>query len=95
MPDGEHILRRVIEEHARGKPDITGMSPGLAVLASEQKNHIQSELEKAGPVKELSFKGVSHGLDIYDVKFENAKMEWGFARTFKGKISHLYLRPTF
>ncbi len=95
MPDSELILRRVIEDHARGEPDIDGMSPGLGMLATEQKNFIQSELEKAGPVKALSFKGVSYGLDIYDVEFENSKMEWGFAQTFRGKISHLYLRPTF
>ncbi|TXI08806.1 MAG: MerR family transcriptional regulator [Rhizobium sp.] len=95
MPDSELILRRVIADHARGEPDIAGMSPSLAVLAGEQRDFIKAELERAGPAKALSFKGVAQGLDIYDVEFENAKMEWGFARTFKGKISHLYLRPTF
>lgn len=95
MLDSELILRGVIEDHARGEPDTEGMSPPLAALAAEQKEFIRTELEKAGPVKALSFKGVAQGLDIYDVEFENAKMEWGFARTFKGKISHLYLRRTF
>jgi DNA-binding transcriptional MerR regulator len=95
MPEGESILRRVIEEHARGEPNLDGMSPALAVLAEEQKDFIQIELEKAGDLKGLSFKGVSQiGLDIYDAEFEHAKIEWGFAVTYRGKISHLYLRQT-
>lgn len=95
MPEGKIVLRRVIEEHARGEPDLNGMSPALAVLAEEQKGFIQTELEKAGKLKGLSFKGVSQvGLDIYDADFEHAKIEWGFALTYRGKISHLYLRQT-
>ncbi|WP_267548937.1 MerR family transcriptional regulator [Rhizobium rhizogenes] len=95
MPDGDRILRRVIGEHLRGEPDTGSMSPPLAALAEEQKEFIQSELEKAGPLTRLAFKGVSQGLDIYEVEFEKTKMEWGIALTFRGKISHLYLRPTF
>lgn len=93
MPGSEDILRRLIEEHARGEPDLDGMAPALAALAIEQKDFIQSELEKAGSLKALSFKGVQQGLDIYEVGFENAKIEWGFAVTYRGKVSHLYLRP--
>lgn len=95
LPEGEIVLRNVIEEHARGKPDFDRMSPALAVFAQEQKDFIQIELEKAGKLKYLSFKGVSQvGLDIYDADFEHAKIEWGFALTHKGRISHLYLRQT-
>lgn len=93
MPGSEDILRRLIEEHTRGEPALDGMAPALAALAIEQKDFIQSELEKAGPLKALSFKGVQQGLDIYEVEFENAKMEWGFAVTHRGKVSHLYSRP--
>lgn len=95
MPQSESILRRVISEHARGEPDFDGMSPPLAALAKEQIDFIQSELKKAGALRTLSFKGVSQGsLDIYDVHFEHADMEWGFALSPSGKISALYLRPT-
>ncbi|SFB57181.1 DNA-binding transcriptional regulator, MerR family [Rhizobium sp. NFR07] len=95
VPEGEIVLRNVIEEHARGEPDLDKMSPALAVLAEEQKGFIQTELEKAGKLKHLSFKGVSQvGLDIYDADFEHAKIEWGFALTHRGRISHLYLRQT-
>jgi DNA-binding transcriptional MerR regulator len=93
LPQGEAILQRVIEQHQRGEPDLEGMSPALAALVEEQKDFIQDELGEAGPLKAVSFKGVSRdGLDIYDVEFENAKIEWGFAVTHRGKISHLYLR---
>lgn len=93
VSESETILRRLIEEHIHGEPDLDAMSPALAILATEQKAAIQNELEKAGELKTLSFKGVSQGLDIYDVLFANAKMEWGFALTHRGKISALYLRP--
>lgn len=93
MPESEITLRRIIEAHARGEPDVDSMSPALAALAEEQKANIKTELEKAGDLKGLSFKGVSPtGLDIYDDDFENEKMEWGFKLTHRGKISHLYLR---
>ncbi|WP_189637066.1 MULTISPECIES: DUF3471 domain-containing protein [unclassified Rhizobium] len=95
LPESERIVRRVIDEHARGEPNLENMSPALAVLADEQKEFIRDELEKAAALKALSFKGVSQdGLDVYDAEFENAKIEWGFAVARRGKISHLYLRPT-
>ncbi|UDL88992.1 MerR family transcriptional regulator [Mesorhizobium sp. PAMC28654] len=93
VPDSEAILRRVIEEHMRGEPDLDGMVPALAEAALEQKDFIRSELDQAGELKALSFKGVSQGLDVYDVQFANAKMEWGFSLTRRGKIAALYLRP--
>jgi DNA-binding transcriptional MerR regulator len=95
MQDSESILRRIIEEHVRGEPDLDTMSLALAALAEEQKDFIRTDLEEAGELKALSFKGVSQvGMDIYDAEFEHAKMEWGFAVTHRGKISHLYLRRT-
>lgn len=94
MAESEAILRRLIEQFSRGEPDLDGMAPALVALVSEQKAGIQKELEDAGDLKALSFKGVSEGLDIYDVQFANAKTEWGFALTHRGKVSHLYLRPS-
>ena len=95
VSDSENILLRVIADHTRGEPDFDGMSPPLAALAKEQREFIKSEMDNAGPLKRVVFKGVSQdGLDIYDAHFENADMEWGFALTPNGKLSHLYLRPT-
>ncbi|MGB3814982.1 MAG: MerR family transcriptional regulator [Shinella sp.] len=94
MVKSEAILRRLIDQLSRGEPDLDGMAPALAALVTEQKEGIQKEMEDAGNLKTLSFKGVSEGLDIYDVQFAKAKMEWGFALTHRGKVSHLYLRPS-
>ena len=93
VPDSEPILRRVIEQHMCGEPDLDAMVPALAAAAVEQKDFIRGELDQAGELKTLSFKGVSYGLDVYDVQFANAKMEWGFSLTRRGKIAALYLRP--
>ena len=68
-------------------------APALAEAAVEQKDFIRGELDRAGELKTLSFKGVSYGVDVYDVQFANAKMEWGFSLNPRGKISALYLRP--
>ena len=93
VPDSEAILRRVIQQHMRGEPDLDAMVPALAEAAVEQKDFIRGELDRAGELKTLSFKGVSYGVDVYDVQFANAKMEWGFSLNPRGKISALYLRP--
>ena len=93
LPGGEIVLRDVIEASARGELDLEKLSPALGLLWEEQKAFIQTELEKAGEMKDLSFRGVSQvGMDIYDAVFENIKLEWGFALTHRGLISHLYFR---
>lgn len=93
MADSETILRGLIEQFRLGAPDLDGMAPALAGLAAEQQETVRSDLAEAGNLTALSFKGVADGLDIYDAQFANAKMEWGFALTHRGKVSHLYLRP--
>jgi hypothetical protein len=95
MPDGENIVRRVIADGLRGEPDFDNMSPPLAALVREQHDDIQADMKKVGGLKDVAFKGVSQaGLDIYEVQFESASMEWGFALAASGKISHLYSRFT-
>lgn len=94
MAEGEAFLRRLIEGFRLGTFDPASMAPPLAGLFGEQQEAIRSELEKAGPLKALTFKGVAQGLDIYDAEFAHARVEWGFALTRRGKISHLYLRPS-
>lgn len=95
VADSENILLRIISEHARGEPDFDGMTPPLALLAKEQREFIKGEMDKAGPLKSLLFRGVSQeGADIYDAHFENLNMEWGFALAPSGKLAMLYLRPT-
>ncbi|UDF30245.1 UNVERIFIED_ORG: MerR family transcriptional regulator [Roseateles sp. XES5] len=93
MAGGEAFLRRLIEELRLGTLQSDSMAPPLAALVGEQQETIRGELEQAGTLKALSFKGVSEGLDVYEAEFADARVEWGFALTRRGKISHLYLRP--
>jgi DNA-binding transcriptional MerR regulator len=94
-PGSETIMRRVIAEHIRGEPDFDGMSPQLAELARAQSETVQASLAQAGALKSVSFRGVAQsGFDVYDVRFENADMEWGLALAPDGKIGGLYLRPS-
>jgi DNA-binding transcriptional MerR regulator len=95
VPESEKILLRVITEHSHGEPDFDGMTPSLAVLAREQREFIKGEMDRAGSLKRLKFRGVSQeGIDVYDAKFENANMEWGLALAPTGKLSLLYFRLT-
>lgn len=94
VPNSEAILRRTIVEHMRGEPDFDNMAPPLAALAREQKDAVRTMLDAAGPLRELTFKGVGQaGFDVYHARFENAEMEWGFALADDGKLGGLYLRP--
>jgi len=95
LPDSETIIRRIVAEHLRGEPDYDSMAPALAELARQQRDIVQADLARAGELKEITFKGVSHaGWDVYDVRFANTNMEWSFVLDPGGKISGLYLRPS-
>ncbi|GHB42339.1 MerR family transcriptional regulator [Pseudovibrio japonicus] len=94
IPGGATLLCRVIEELSKREPDLSKMAPAVAELLEEQKGSIQVQLEEAGKLKQLSFKGVSqNGSDVYDAVFENSKIEWNFALTHRGLMSYLYFRP--
>ena len=89
----EEIICRVVSEHIRAEPDYDSMSPALATLARQQFDIIQADLKRAGALKHFVQGSRQSGMDIYDLRFDNAKMEWGFALGADGKSS-LYLRPS-
>lgn len=93
LPGGEDRLRHLIDAFAHGKPDLDAMEPVLAALIMEEQEEFRNDLQKAGALQTLTFKGIQNGLDIYDARFDTAKLECGLALTHRGKISHLYLRP--
>ncbi|KQV32469.1 hypothetical protein ASC97_02475 [Rhizobium sp. Root1203] len=91
--ESEAALLRVLGELVRRQPNLDRMSEGLSVLVEEQKDFVQAELEKAGALTSLSFKGVSQeGHDIYEAEFERTTMEWGLFLTPRGNIEALYFR---
>ncbi|WP_075214885.1 MerR family transcriptional regulator [Mongoliimonas terrestris] len=92
---GKALLTDVIDQHQRGEIDGDRMVPLLASAAREQAAVIQAELERLGPLRDLSFKGVSaDGWDVYDVSFENGSQEWSFALAADGRLGGLLVRPS-
>jgi hypothetical protein len=71
------------------------MTPPLAQLAQEQREYVQAMLTRLGSLVDVSFRGVSDtGWDVYDVTFENGKIEWSFVLTADGSFSGMLIRPT-
>jgi hypothetical protein len=88
------LLERVIEQHQRGEPDYERMSPPLAAAAREQSAMIKADLDRMGPLRDISFKGVTaEGWDVYDVTFENGNLEWSFALAADGRFGGMFIRP--
>ncbi|MES0809345.1 MerR family transcriptional regulator [Roseibium sp. SCPC15] len=95
FPGSEQMLRKVIDDHRRGKPDYDNMSPLLKSLVEEQLPVVRQELERLGREKSIEFRGVgTDGFDIYVVDFEGGRVEWGLAQGSGGQLTGLYLRPT-
>ncbi|MBB3915392.1 MerR family transcriptional regulator [Rhizobium fabae] len=93
VDNSEVLLRSVIAEHQSGEVDYDRMVPALADAGREQVSMIRADLERAGALRSISFKGVSSdGWDVYDVAFENAVMEWRFALAADGRFSGLFFR---
>lgn len=94
VENSKALLREVIEQHQRGEPDYERMAPPLAALAREQSDMIKADLDRMGPLKDLSFKGVTaEGWDVYDVSFDYGNLEWSFILAADGKFSGMFIRP--
>lgn len=91
--DGEALLLELIEEARQGSFNYDRMSDALAAATREQSAVIKEDLERAGSLKGVAFKGVSpDGWDVYDVEFEHCAMEWRFAIGDDGKLSGAFIR---
>lgn len=95
LAGGEALLRELIAEHRVGAPDYARMSEPLAQIVQEQLPVVQAELERAGELVSLSFKGVDEsGFDIYRASFKNAVRELGVSLGDNGVVNGLYILPT-
>ena len=55
---------------------------------------VQSMAKGWGALKTITFKSVGPaGADIYEVQFENTKLEWRIGPPVDGKVSLLNFRP--
>ena len=91
--NSEALLLELVEEARQGSFDYDRMSEALAGATREQSAMIKGDLEQAGALKKVAFKGVSpDGWDVYDVEFENSAMEWRFVIGDDGKLSGAFIR---
>ena len=94
VENSEAMLRQLIKQHQRGEPDYEKMMPALALAAREQSAVIQTELKTMGEIREISFKSVNpEGWDVYDVTFDNGKLEWRFILASDGRFGGIFFRP--
>jgi beta-lactamase regulating signal transducer with metallopeptidase domain len=91
-PGTEAAVRREIEAFRNGKVDYAKLSPGLAAETKKQMPVLQQGVQKLGPVKSISFKGVlPSGMDVYDVAFAHGNTQWKIAPlTADGRIEGLF-----
>jgi beta-lactamase regulating signal transducer with metallopeptidase domain len=93
---GEEALRRYIDELARGEPDYDRMTAEVAGDTRRQLLLNQAILAKLGPVRAMSFRGVTpFGSDIYMVQFAKGSAEWRIALLKDGRIGRIALGPQY
>jgi hypothetical protein len=91
--NSEALLLELIEEARQGSFNYDRMSEALAAATRDQSAMIKGDLERAGALKGVAFKGVSpDGWDVYDVEFENSAMEWRFVIGDDDKLNGAFIR---
>jgi len=92
--EAEAALRRIIAGVQNGAPPYDELSPSLAAAMRTQMPIVQSMAKGWGALKTITFKSVGPaGADIYEVQFENTKLEWRIGPPVDGKVSLLNFRP--
>jgi CubicO group peptidase (beta-lactamase class C family) len=92
-PEGEAVVRRIIEELRAGKPNYDLMNSGIASVTRQQLPQLQSGIVELGALQSVTFKGVGPGgADIYECKFENGSMEYRISLSSDGKLESAGIR---
>jgi hypothetical protein len=88
QPGGEAVLRRTIGELARGEPDYTLMTSGMADLTRRQLASLRDAVTSFGPLQTVRFVQVDpQGLDVYDLSFANGSVTWRMALDAQGRLA--------
>ncbi|SMY07761.1 MerR family transcriptional regulator [Flavimaricola marinus] len=94
LAESEPALRRLIDEHLSGQIDYARITPALAELMRPQEGMARQELVKAGALQEARFLGVDdNGFDVFELRFENTRQNWGIAHDNVGRVDGLFMRP--
>ena len=92
----EVMLRRYIDEIARGEPDYDRMTAEVAAQTRRQLPFNQAILARLGGLRSLSFRAVSPmGSDIYIAYFANGSAEFRIGLVKDGAIGRLALGPQY
>jgi hypothetical protein len=92
----EAMLRRYIDEIARGEPDYDRMTAEVAAQTRRQLPFNQAILARLGALRSLSFRAVSPmGSDIYIAYFANGSAEFRIGLVKDGAIGRLALGPQY
>ena len=89
----EEAVRHLITQFQHGEVDYADMTDALAALMREEATVIAAELDTAGVLQGIRFRGVGRdGCDVYDVSFANGNTEWRIALAADGKMTAVSLR---
>jgi bla regulator protein BlaR1 len=86
-PGSEAALRHHLDSIAAGKLDYERMEPLMADLFRKQEKMTVAMGTALGSVQSIRFVGVGdQGWDVYDVKFENGKLQYRISLAPNGKV---------
>jgi bla regulator protein blaR1 len=87
-PGSEAAVRLMIQGHQSGNPPYSRMSAELAQAVREQLPRATPVFKQFGALKSIEFKGIGNmGWDIYDVRFENAAVQYRINLSDDGTIT--------
>jgi hypothetical protein len=98
QPRSLPALNRLIAGLQSGHPDLSGMSPELALSISREESRTRSFLSDIGPVESVEFLGfMDTGLwgvpgDTYDVHHKDGVTRWHVALDSKGVLTSANFR---
>ena len=89
-------MRRYIDEVVSGQPNYDRMTPEVSGETRQQLQLNQAILAKLGPLRAISFRGVSlFGNDIYTAHFADGSAEWRIGLVRDGRIGRISLGPEY
>ena len=88
-PNGESVLRQLIDGLSSGAPDYDLMTPELAADTRAGLADIQGSLSRMGAIRTIEPRGIDdQGHSVYNVRHERGWVTWYIGRLPDGKIAY-------
>ena len=89
-PGSEQALRRQIEAIEAGQPDYDAMTPNTAKLLRGQFSEIRpAPARQWGALISMKLRHSTPREDVYEARFEKARVQWVIALDRRGKVTGL------